>query len=136
MNEELRQRFAIAALQGELASQDARNDGKGTGVVTSDYAQDFAKRVWDIADAMVATQSPAIAPEGEMPRTDWISVKDRLPEESSSGKRNIVLIWFCDPDGWHVNLGEISTGHWRPIGGNGNFDDRVTHWMPLPTKPE
>lgn len=65
----------------------------------------------------------------------WISVNDQLPKESTPENRNIVLIWFNAFGRWGVNLGEISVGHWRPISGNGNFDDQVTHWMPLPTPP-
>lgn len=65
----------------------------------------------------------------------WVSVKDSLPNESTRDHRNIVMIWFCGVDGWAVNLGEVSVGHWRPISGNGNFDERVTHWMSLPAPP-
>ena len=31
-----------------------------------------------------------------------------------------------------VRIGHVSLGHWRPEGGNGNFDDNVLGWMPLP----
>jgi len=72
--------------------------------------------------------------------SEWISVKDSLPDESTLDKQNFVLTWFRgtgwkDHDPWQVEIGEISSGHWRPRGGNGNFDDRVTHWMPLPEPP-
>lgn len=52
----LREQFAMVALQGELASQDARADGKGTGVVTIDSLDGFASRVWKIADAMMRSR--------------------------------------------------------------------------------
>ena len=54
---ELRNRFAGMALCGELAAQDARHEGKGTGVVTPDTMEDFARRVWKIADAMMLTRA-------------------------------------------------------------------------------
>src|ERR1700733_14341708 len=64
----------------------------------------------------------------------WVSVEESLPAEKTR-----VLVWFRenDPDGprWLPRFGEISCGHWRPEGGNGNFDDRITHWMPLPCAP-
>lgn len=63
----------------------------------------------------------------------WISVKERLPEPKQR-----VMIWFFDNpiDGYEIRFGEISCGHFRPEGGNGNFDDRITHWRPLPDPPK
>lgn len=49
----LRDYFAAKAMQGELAAQDVRNDGKGTGVLTSKDMSDFAIRCYAIADAML-----------------------------------------------------------------------------------
>ena len=58
---------------------------------------------------------------------DWISVKDRLPEnddhvlcctETKAGRKGIVLGYYMG-------------GMWR-CGMNSN----VTHWQPLPTMPE
>jgi hypothetical protein len=71
----------------------------------------------------------------------WISVNDRLPVQSSPEKRNFVIAWFNWKDGgkhWRSShqFAERSNGHWRPIGGNGNFDEFVTHWMPLPEPPK
>jgi hypothetical protein len=72
---------------------------------------------------------------------EWISVKDRLPEESEAMNQNYVLAYFD----WgrparivplKIQFAEISCGHWRPMGGNGNFDKEVTHWMPLPEAPK
>lgn len=50
----LRDYFAAKAMQGELAAQDARNDGKGTGVLTPDSMSEFAARCYATADAMLA----------------------------------------------------------------------------------
>ena len=68
--------------------------------------------------------------------SEWISVKDRLPETSTmvlviaSGnpKKNITLHDACelaeyDPDGWILEM----YPEW--------MDAVVTHWMPLPEPP-
>ena len=61
----------------------------------------------------------------------WTPCTEALPVE-----RNLVLIWYrCAVSEWRVSMGEHVSGHWRPEGGNGNFDDYVTHWMPLPEPP-
>jgi hypothetical protein len=48
----LRDYFAAKAMEGDLAAQDARSDGKGTGVVEGDCLG-FARRCYKIADAML-----------------------------------------------------------------------------------
>ena len=53
----MRNQFAQAALIGELACQDVRNDGKGTGIVSSYVMGDFAERIWEIADAVMQKRS-------------------------------------------------------------------------------
>jgi len=66
---------------------------------------------------------------------NWIKVSDQLPPEN---KR--VLVWYKThvPGGveYVARFGEISCGHWRPEGGNGNFDSHVSHWMPVPEGPK
>jgi hypothetical protein len=71
-----------------------------------------------------------LALKGLQAEARWIPVSERLP---NSYER--VLVWFLDHDLPHVRFGSIASGHWRPEGGNGNFDDVVTHWMPLPAAP-
>ena len=64
----------------------------------------------------------------------WITVTEKLPITNHR-----VLIWFRlerNPEKWGPLFGEISCGHWRPEGGNGNFDEYVSHWMEAPSKPE
>lgn len=56
---------------------------------------------------------------------EWISVKDRMPEEGE-----VVLVYNAKLDSMYVDyplyLGEPKL----------HFDAGVTHWMPLPQKPE
>ena len=62
---------------------------------------------------------------------EWISVKDRLPEE----KVNCIVHYrhaYCDNDGyWTIGIcfydGEKFQMHWSY---------KVTHWMPLPETPK
>jgi hypothetical protein len=57
----------------------------------------------------------------------WISVKERLPEEGLENQ--IVLVWRAS---WH----DYDTVRWKSY----EFDDvnseTITHWMPLPEAPE
>lgn len=63
--------------------------------------------------------------------SEWIPCAERRPAENV-----YVLVWYhASYPGWRVSIGEISCGHWRPEGGNGNFDADITHWMPLPEPP-
>jgi hypothetical protein len=76
----------------------------------------------------------SVAPQSA-PGAQWISVEERLPEPNRR-----VMVWYCEEmkhgtKRYGVRFGEISCGHWRPDGGNGNFDDRVTHWQELPAPP-
>lgn len=69
--------------------------------------------------------------------SEWVSVKDRLPETDdmvlvlASGKprENITLVDAFelaeyDPEGWSLE----TYPEW--------MDAKVTHWMPLPEPPE
>ena len=60
----------------------------------------------------------------------WTPASEPPPENVK------VLVWYrASYPGWRVAIGEVSCGHWRPEGGNGNFDDAITYWMPLPQAP-
>lgn len=96
------------------------------------YNKDFAavKLVRKDAVAIVekcVEEAPGVA--------EWISVKDKMPEKGTYDRylvhvenvtnfnrlldNVIIALWCCDDwlyDGWE--------------------DNRVTHWMPLPPKPE
>jgi hypothetical protein len=67
-----------------------------------------------------------------MKQSDWISVKDRLPDNDddvlvTDGKRLEIAFWFYyfEPHCWSFSneLAGYDTG-------------AITHWMPLPPLPE
>lgn len=72
--------------------------------------------------------------------SDWISVKERLPEECDSylcaleahcGSAEIVILcWAPWPDcqGWYVRDKKDNVRLYK--------GSPVTHWMPLPDPPE
>ena len=59
---------------------------------------------------------------------EWISVKDRLPEESGG-----YLAYCWEYDGICVLYYEVlkTKGKWRT-----KWKDDITHWMPLPQPPK
>ncbi|MCD7802026.1 MAG: DUF551 domain-containing protein [Clostridiales bacterium] len=62
--------------------------------------------------------------------TDWISVKDRLPEVG----KNVIICRPDVPGKYIVEQGYLrSNGWWKVYGTNVK---RVTYWMPLPEPPE
>lgn len=64
----------------------------------------------------------------------WRDPKDKpphLPGEHHSA--DVLICMRTDPiRGEAIRIGHVSLGHWRPRGGNGNFDADVLGWMPLP----
>ena len=61
--------------------------------------------------------------------SEWISVKDRLPEEA------VMEYIIYATNGIDVRSSVWSHGHW--IDDEGYWlDDYVTHWMPLPEPPK
>ena len=65
----------------------------------------------------------------------WISVTERLPEEQSEARYNIVLT--RTQDGKRVvKLGYWDGYHKRFYGFDKPSNYCVTHWMPLPEPPE
>ena len=65
----------------------------------------------------------------------WISVKDRLPEDSNDGFADAVLV----TDGFVQHMAYFVGGEWR-FAESGEIKEpmwyRITHWMPLPLEPE
>lgn len=67
----------------------------------------------------------------EQQSTNWISVKDRLPEEEA--------YYLCMVKGHGVRIRRFS--EWakdtrKRFWSNGSETKKVTHWMPLPEPPE
>jgi hypothetical protein len=74
---------------------------------------------------------------------EWISVKDRLPEETKKGYSDCVLVLgkalgeFYHGIGYYV-FDKFWPPHWNC---SGNWDEEcdsldITHWMPLPEPPK
>lgn len=63
-----------------------------------------------------------------MTDTDWISVKDRLPEANS-----YCLVWDNDPNCAEVLCGRYTGNAWIA---DGFICDYITHWQPLPDPPQ
>lgn len=67
--------------------------------------------------------------------SDWISVKDRLPEDTKA-----VLVWtpenLCMYTGYlRDTMGRLAV--WAHFGGmGGTINKEVTHWMPIPEPPK
>lgn len=57
----------------------------------------------------------------------WISVKDRLPEETLENA--IVLVWRAS---WH----DYDTVKWKSCGFDDVNPETITHWQPLPAPPK
>lgn len=64
--------------------------------------------------------------------SDWISIKDRLPEKGIP----ILVYWDCIVSmGIHMNGGFVVLEDFM-YRAHGVGYDLVTHWMPLPKSPE
>ena len=64
----------------------------------------------------------------------WIPSTRKPPHLPGEHHSADVLIRMkaYQPDDHGICIGHVSLGHWRPNGGNGNFDNEVIEWMPLP----
>ena len=66
---------------------------------------------------------------------EWISVEDRLPEDSNDGFADAVLV----TDGFVQHMAYFVGGEWR-FAESGEIKEpmwyRITHWMPLPQPPK
>ena len=88
-------------------------------------------------------------------RVEWISVKDRLPEDKSYWDPYLVIVQTHGgllPDGCyrHIDLATFmpagepnekefdqgNTAYWEFDGREQNIPFFVSHWMPLPKLPE
>lgn len=68
--------------------------------------------------------------------SEWISVKDRLPEYGKDvlvcdcNSRNYISVWSLEKDT------DGGTNYWEDCRGWWQSFDEVTHWMPLPEPPK
>ena len=62
---------------------------------------------------------------------EWISVKDRLPEDDSD-----VLAYLRDGDEGRIYPANYAKGVWFDCIFNTPVTDTTTHWMPLPEPPK
>lgn len=66
---------------------------------------------------------------------EWISVNDRLPEDSNDGFADAVLV----TDGFLQHMAYFVGGEWR-FAESGEIKEpmwySITHWMPLPQPPK
>lgn len=80
------------------------------------------------------------APQPEVECKTWRDPKDKPPHLPGKHHSQDVLL-LMNPrrtlgfDDHGIRIGHVWCGHWRPSGGNGNFDADVLGWMPLPDKP-
>ena len=72
---------------------------------------------------LILTEQPTIEPKQE-----WISVKDRLPEKGQG------VLCFCA--GNLANFYMWTGEEWEDSYGYYEYDDIISHWMPLPEPPE
>lgn len=83
---------------------------------------------WQIEDSELTVYS---YPPAHIDRSEWISVKERLPEAYYGESDNVLVvdeigirkILYFDGGCWCYPTGET-------------YDRKVTHWMPLPEPPE
>lgn len=70
--------------------------------------------------------------------TQWISVKDRLPELCADGYSKTVLVWMyfdyqVEEDGDHGLAYLTTRDTW--VSREERYNT-ITHWMPLPAAPK
>lgn len=76
----------------------------------------------------------------EHPKSPWISVEDRLPEEDGKSNTSIVVYikderglstsaWYdFDTKTWHIFIGFMNVGD----DDDDTYEGTVTHWMQIP----
>ena len=90
-------------------------------------------------DGKHATKNMQNRSGGEVETNEWVSVKDRLPDEKQSKITHDFEYVLCATTFGDVRAYKFGT----PIGwnephfwhGSGLMDEYVTHWMPMPEMP-
>lgn len=82
-----------------------------------------------LAKLQAADMLEKLAAEKDAKKPEWISVKDRLPEEN-------VVVLICVDNGQYkeVKVSGLTGFGWVLFDKNKNKE--VTHWMPLPEPPK
>ena len=94
-----------------------------------DFARNHVNRTVDCNDI---ARFPTI---DYVPRQQWISVKDRLPEPEADGSIPAVLV----TDGKFIHMAYCSNNNWFFCETGEMKEDMfyfVSHWMPLPEPPK
>lgn len=90
--------------------------------------KDYQRGMQDTIDCLVPEVIADIPSADVQPVNRWISVKDRLPDDCVE-----VLAYDTDCGvviGWYdKEIGDFATDFISPL-------DAVTHWQPLPEKPQ
>lgn len=93
-----------------------------------DEAIKFAEHAQTMTDIPEVKEFYAMAEKAlrTQNQVNWISVKDRLPEE----KVKVLVVLGSNIRGKRICIDQRISGNWRGLG------CLVTHWMPLPEPPE
>ena len=93
-----------------------------------DEAIKFAEHAQTMTDIPEVKEFYAMAEKAlrTQNQVNWISVKDRLPEE----KVKVLVALGSNIRGKRVCIDQMVSGNWRGLG------CLVTHWMPLPEPPK
>lgn len=91
-----------------------------------------------LKNALNAVKSNEIIPSADVqPVNQWISCKDKMPEDNTS----VLFVYVSENGiksvhyGYHQTLKGLGSAWAKPSGGLQYCDDEVTHWQPIPEPP-
>ena len=87
------------------------------------------------SDVMHVIDEQKTVDAAEVLRDQWISVKDRLPEEYEK----CIFFESCNNAahiGQYIYTGRYGAVKFKKMDGRGTVLYTASHWMPLPTPPE
>lgn len=128
MDKYMKKSDVIAYIRNEAKeAQSAFEELGGESGIIAEAFEDLANELEDFPAASVS---------------QWISVKDRLPDVAGMYIVTACDEWCSHGEGiWYdtvVVVAEYSGGcwNWNDNGTDYDIDDLVTHWMPLPEPPK
>lgn len=65
----------------------------------------------------------------------WRLVSKEIPLRSTSERSKAVLIWCSTSKCIYSAVYNFSTNGWESFGGHGEFYGEITHWHPMPKRP-